>query len=250
MAGKYYRFDDEDPKNRKKKPNDRVMQILLPERDWKRYILNFRGNERVILIDFRCIRSTRFGEGVLNYRKRKKLWSSPEQLQHLCQEYFASCEGYAHDPRTGRPLRDPDGNFIRTIVKPYTISGLAAFLKIDSTLIRRVRDGEFDDLGCTPEDDYEGLSYSQVMKQARAKIQAYAEERLYDKDGFNGGRFVLDCAFGWTTRKESQEIKKMKQEMKMKKEEMKLKKKMLELSAADDGEDTSLNIVIKRAGEE
>ena len=65
---------------------------------------------------------------------------------------------------------------------------------------------------------------------------------MYDRDGFNGGKFVLNCAFGWQDRKEVAEIKHMQNADKMKKKELKMKKNLLE--GSDDSDDAvTINIV-------
>ena len=35
------------------------------------------------------------------------------------------------------------------------------------------------------------------FRRAKAQCEAYAEERLFDRDGTNGAQFSLRCNFGW-----------------------------------------------------
>jgi len=39
--------------------------------------------------------------------------------------------------------------------------------------------------------------FKDTITRAKAKIEAYAESRLYDKDGVKGAEFTLRCNFGW-----------------------------------------------------
>ena len=36
-----------------------------------------------------------------------------------------------------------------------------------------------------------------IRDSAKAQCEAYAEERLFDRDGTNGAQFSLRCNFGW-----------------------------------------------------
>ena len=79
---------------------------------------------------------------------------------------------------------------VRVGVRPLTITGLALALGFNSrqSLLNYQGKQEFMD----------------TITRAKAKVEQYAEERLYDKDGANGAKFSLSNNFeGW---KEKQQI--------------------------------------------
>lgn len=198
-------------------------------------------SKRVIFIDFRCIRSVPYKSVDYGSRRRIK-WNSPAHLQGLVNEYFASCEGVIYNPRTGLPFINEDGTPRIGQIKPYTVSGLACYIHIDTSSIKEYSRQQIDDLGYPTDEDYSGPQYSDIILEARKKIEAFAEERLYDRDGFNGGRFVLNCAFGWQDKLEKANIKNMEESRKIKKKELKLKKEVLAGDGAGE-EPVTINIV-------
>lgn len=117
-------------------------------------------------------------------------YKTVEEMQTKIDEYFKACEG--------RPLVDEDGkvmydkNFQPIIVgaKPPTITGLALALGFASrqALLNYQARAEFN----------------YTVTRAKAFVEQYAEERLFDKDGANGAKFSLANNFeGW---KEKQSI--------------------------------------------
>jgi hypothetical protein len=40
--------------------------------------------------------------------------------------------------------------------------------------------------------------FKDVITQAKSRVEAYAEARLFDRDGANGARFSLQCNFKWS----------------------------------------------------
>lgn len=231
----------------KRKWKKKVVKVEIPERNYRRYSFPEEGNDRIILIDFRCIRLETYEK--INYGARRRIkWQSPKQLQNLIDEYFASCYDYLYDFKTQQPLFDAEGNPRKGQVKPFTISGLALYIHIDTRQLRSMKAKEIDALGMPTDEDYEGPTYAELVTQARQKIENYAESRLFDRDGFNGGKFVLDCAFKWGYRKELAEIKRMKQELELKERELQFK--IEQAAAGEETEDNTINVTIHRAGEE
>lgn len=139
------------------------------------------------------------------------------------------------------PFYDEDGKPRIGQIKPFTVSGLACYIHIESSSIKKYSDAQIDELGYPTDKEYLGPQYSDIIKEARKKIEAFAEERLYDRDGFNGGRFVLNCAFGWQERREAAEIKNMKKMRKIKEKELKMKKNLIDGENSD--EPVTINIV-------
>ena len=227
---------------------EKTIKVKVPETKYRRW--RFADlSKRVIIIDFRCIRSVPYKPVDYGSRARIK-WNSPAHLKSLVDEYFASCMGVIYNPRTGMPFYDEYGKPRMGLVKPYTVSGLACYIHIDTTSIKEYSDKSIDELGFPTDKDYVGPQYSDIIREARKKIEAFAEERLYDRDGFNGGKFVLNCAFGWQDRREAAELENMKKMRKLKTKELKMKQNLLE--GDGDNEPVTINIVRaqKKAGEQ
>lgn len=205
-------------------------------------------DERHIDLDLRGIFSPHSPfNGRMNPTKGgKRRFVSPEHLQCMVNEYFESCNGPLLD-RYGNLVYDKNGNIVKTQVEPWTVSGLALYLGVSTMTLKKYRVGMIDSLLSEMKvdtDDY--LTFSSVVLKAKQKIESYAERRLYDRDGSQGARFVLDNAFGWVSRKEQAEIDKMIQESILKAKEYELKKDLLD----SDEEDSSLTINIVRGKKE
>lgn len=206
-------------------------------------------DERTITLDLRGIRNPHSPlQGRLNPSQgggRKFL--TPEHLQAMVNEYFESCMGPTFT-KDGDLLKDNNGNLVKVQVRPYTLSGLALHLGISTETLRKYKNGRLDNLLDEMKAETEDwLTFSKVIQRAKQVIEAYAEGRLYDRDGSNGARFVLDCCYGWVSRKEKAEINKAKVESKLRREEFELKKRLVE--EADEDEDFTINIVRGRRNE-
>lgn len=121
---------------------------------------------------------------------RPPMYDTAEEMQEKIDAYFEKCNG--------RFLTDNDGNYVLNKygapivvdVRPLTITGLALALGFNSrqALLNYQAKEEFHD----------------TIMRAKAKVEQYAEERLFDKDGANGAKFSLANNFeGW---KEKQSI--------------------------------------------
>lgn len=171
-----------------------------------------------------------------------KRFVTPEHLQCIVDEYFASCYGPILD-RNGNLVRDSEGNVVKVQKKPYTVSGLALYLGVSTDTLKKYTLGRIDTILDEMRAETEDvLTFARVIIEARQKIEAYAEERLYDKDGQRGAQYVLDCCYKWSTTRESADIEKAKAELELKKKEFELKRKVLD----DSEEDGSLTINIIR----
>ena len=120
---------------------------------------------------------------------RPPMYNTPEEMQEIIDKYFEDCKG--------RMLLDGEGNFIKdkygfplyVEVKPPTITGLALALGFTSrqALLNYQAKEDFVD----------------TIMRAKARVECYAEERLFDKDGANGAKFSLANNFeGWKEKKE------------------------------------------------
>ncbi len=121
---------------------------------------------------------------------RPPMYESAAEMQEKIDRYFAQCEGAEKLDDEGNVFTDKYGEPIMFGRKPLTITGLALALGFNSrqTLLNYQGKKEFMD----------------TITRAKARIEQYAEERLFDKDGANGAKFSLANNFdGW---KEKQQI--------------------------------------------
>lgn len=121
---------------------------------------------------------------------RPPMYKTKEEIQEKIEAYFEECNGEILTDAEGNPMIDKYGNVIRVGVRPLTITGLALALGFNSrqALLNYQGKEEFND----------------TITRAKAKIEQYAEERLFDKEGANGAKFSLSNNFeGW---REKQQI--------------------------------------------
>lgn len=118
------------------------------------------------------------------------MYKSAKEIQEKIDAYFDACKGEFICDADGNPMTDKNGNPIRIGCRPLTITGLALALGFNSrqALLNYQAKPEF---------------YDTIMR-AKTKVEQYAEERLFDKDGANGAKFSLANNFeGW---REKQQI--------------------------------------------
>lgn len=114
---------------------------------------------------------------------RPPKFKSTEELQEKIEQYFRDCDGTPYIMPDGSPLKDKTGEVILVGRHPPTVTGLALALGFKSrqSLL-----------------DYGGRDrFSDTVTCAKLRIEAYAEERLYDKDGQRGAEFNLKYNFRW-----------------------------------------------------
>lgn len=217
-------------------------QIIIdaPKKPVVRYILK---DERHLELDLRGIRNPHNPfNGRLNPSKGgTKRFMSPEHLQCMVAEYFESCNGPLID-KWGQLVYDKQGNPVKVQVKPYTVSGLALYLGVSTQTLKKYRGGLVDDLldEMHAETD-DRLTFAKVILNAKQTIEAYAESRLYDKDGQRGAQFVLDCCYNWVGHKERADIRKSKADSQLRREEFELKRRLIDEGNEDDN--LTINIV-------
>lgn len=120
---------------------------------------------------------------------RPPMYKTKEKMQEKIDAYFELCEGTVLT-KDGEVVLDKYGDPVVVNRKPLTITGLALALGFTSrqALLNYQAKDEFVD----------------TITRAKARVEAYAEERLFDKDGANGAKFSLANNFdGW---KEKQQI--------------------------------------------
>ena len=120
---------------------------------------------------------------------RPPMYNTADEMQVKIDEYFDECKG---KPLVieGEVMRDKYGIPVIIDSRPPTITGLALALGFNSrqALLNYQAKEEFND----------------TIMRAKARVECYAEERLFDKDGANGAKFSLANNFdGW---KEKQQI--------------------------------------------
>ena len=121
---------------------------------------------------------------------RPPMYKTKEEIQEKIDAYFKDCNGEIVTDADGNPMIDKYGNVVRIGVRPLTITGLALALGFNSRQALL---------------NYQGKAeFNYTITRAKAKVEQYAEERLYDKDGANGAKFSLSNNFeGW---REKQQI--------------------------------------------
>ena len=120
---------------------------------------------------------------------RPPMYNSAEEMQEKIDAYFEECKGELIYNELGQPILDKNMQPILFGKRPLTITGLALALGFTSrqALLNYEAKEEFVD----------------TITRAKAKVEQYAEERLYDKDGANGAKFSLANNFkGWREKRE------------------------------------------------
>lgn len=120
---------------------------------------------------------------------RPPKYKNKEQIEGLIEQYFKSCEGEILKDRDGEPVFNKYGQPVIVNQRPPTVTGLALALGFSSrqALLNYQAKKEFND----------------TITRAKSRIEQYAEERLFDRDGTNGAKFSLSNNFkGWSEKQE------------------------------------------------
>lgn len=104
-----------------------------------------------------------------------------DELQERIDAYFKECEGTLLTTPDGQPVLTKWGQEVYIGKKPPTVTGLALAVGLNSrqALLNYQGRPEFND----------------AITRAKAKVEAYAESRLFDKDGSSGAQFSLKNNF-------------------------------------------------------
>lgn len=122
---------------------------------------------------------------------RPPKYKCKEEIEEKIEEYFKSCEGEMLKDDEDKPILNKFGQPVFINRKPPTVTGLALALGFTSrqALLNYQAKKEFVD----------------TITRAKTKVEQYAEERLFDRDGAAGAKFSLANNFkGWN---EKQEVK-------------------------------------------
>ena len=117
------------------------------------------------------------------------MYKTPEEMQAKIDAYFEACNGEYITYDDGSLMTDKHGYPVKTKERPLTITGLA--LALGFTTRQALL-------------NYEGKpEFVDTIKRAKAKVEQYAEERLFDRDGVNGAKFNLSNNFsGWSEKQQ------------------------------------------------
>lgn len=117
------------------------------------------------------------------------MYKTPEEMQAKIDAYFEECKGEYITDDEGNIMTDKNGQPVKTKERPLTITGLA--LALGFTTRQALL-------------NYEGKeAFVDTIKRAKAKVEQYAEERLFDRDGVNGAKFNLSNNFkGWSEKQQ------------------------------------------------
>ena len=109
---------------------------------------------------------------------RPPRYKSRAELEKRIEAYFESIKGeLLRDEETGKPVIDKRGRVVMIGERPPTVTGLALALGFATrkSLL-----------------EYEAKpQFAEAIARAKSRIEMYAEERLYDRDGCMGARFNL-----------------------------------------------------------
>lgn len=111
--------------------------------------------------------------------KTKSIPKTPKELQKRIDEYFNSrlSEQYS---KNGELLLDLKGKPIKKVEFPYTLTGLALALGLDS------REALYS---------FENEEMTRLVKMAVMRIEEYAEEKLFSKEAYSGVKLFLSVNF-------------------------------------------------------
>lgn len=153
---------------------------------------------------------------------RPPQFKTPEEMQYLVDEYFKSREGMPLKDKDDNYILDKWGNMVIIGCKAPTIAGLALALGFNSrqSLLNYQAKPLFMD----------------VILRAKARLQEYWEESLFDRDKTNGAKFALTQYVGDSIEKERMKLQKDRDEFDrmIAMERLNIEKKKLEQMAPTD----------------
>ena len=125
---------------------------------------------------------------------RPPKYKSKEEIEEKIDAYFKQCEGEVLKDNNGNTVFNKFGNPVIINQRPPTVTGLALALGFSTRLSLL---------------NYQGKKeFMNTITRAKARVEAYAEERLFDRDGSSGAQFSLRNNFkGWTEKTELDEGK-------------------------------------------
>lgn len=111
-------------------------------------------------------------------------YKTVEELQAAIDAYFEDCQGKPLVDDKGNAATDKYGELVIVGAHPPTVTGLAlalGFTNRQSLL------------------NYQGKKqFLDTITRAKSRCEAYAESRLFDRDGARGAQFSLEHNFKWS----------------------------------------------------
>lgn len=156
---------------------------------------------------------------------RPPKYKTKEEIQRKIDDYFEECNGEVLRGEDGKIVYNKWGNPVIINVHPPTITGLALALGFTSrqALLNYQAKAEFVD----------------TITRAKSRVEAYTEERLFDRDGSNGAQFSLRNNFrGWNDKVQTElEV----EEQKARIEQIKAQTEVLKLKTQGEEEDDTVD---------
>lgn len=115
---------------------------------------------------------------------RPPKYKTKEEIEEKIEAYFKKCEGEILKDDNGEPVLNKWGKPVVINCRPPTVTGLALALGFTTR---------------TSLLNYQGKKeFMDTITRAKTMIEAYTEERLFDRDGTSGAQFSLRNNFsGW-----------------------------------------------------
>lgn len=146
---------------------------------------------------------------------RKLKFENVVELKQKIDAYFADCDPHMVEAtewveartKDGKLKKDKNGlNYLVEIThkvltpqKHYTVTGLATFLGTTRETLLDYGSGKYDN---EDTEDDKGQQFSDTIKDAKSKIEAYAENFLFSPSP-TGTIFNLKNNFGWKDKTET-----------------------------------------------
>lgn len=172
---------------------------------------------------------------------RPPKYKTKEEIEEKIKAYFKKCEGEILKDDNGKPVLNKWEKPVIINCRPPTVTGLALALGFTSrqALLNYQAKREFVD----------------TITRAKTMIEAYTEERLFDRDGTSGAQFSLRNNFaGWNeetkTALDEEEQRARIKEIEARTEILKQKMNPDEEETEDDGFLEALRAEISKVWEE
>jgi hypothetical protein len=138
---------------------------------------------------------------------RPPKYKTKEEIEEKIEAYFKKCEGEILKDDNGEPVLNKWGKPVVINCRPPTVTGLALALGFTTR---------------TSLLNYQGKKeFMDTITRAKTMIEAYTEERLFDRDGTSGAQFSLRNNFLdgtkkprqlWMKKNKERESRRLKQE--------------------------------------
>lgn len=124
---------------------------------------------------------------------RPPKYKTKEEMEEKIEKYFKECAGHPLTDEDGKQIYNRYGYPVIIDRKPLTVTGLALALGFTSRQALLNYQGKKD--------------FVDTITRAKSRVEQYAEERLFDKEGSSGAQFSLKNNFkGWNEeQKENQD---------------------------------------------